>query len=88
MFTKMNAFRKEEVPFETNNITSRSIAEVISSTDLIRLVSNLLDNAYEATIELPKKHKKLFFRCLEDDQYHHLIVKNSSQYKRDYTTNV
>lgn len=77
LFSKMEFYQKQQVPFVTK-IISEDITKKISSTDLIRLISNLLDNAYEATIELPKDTQKVVFEMSEDNLYYTITVKNTS----------
>jgi two-component system, LytTR family, sensor histidine kinase AgrC len=77
LFSKMELYQKQKVPFVTK-IISEDITKKISSTDLIRLISNLLDNAYEATVELPKDTQKVVFEMSEDNLYYTIIVKNTS----------
>lgn len=81
LFTKMTTCQTEKVPFKVD-ITSEAFSQKMSSTDLIRLLSNLIDNAYEATIELPKERQQIILNMREDRHYDILTVKNSSTCKR------
>lgn len=80
VFSKMDKYRREEIPFELN-ILNEEIVTILSSTDLIRLVSNLLDNAYEATLELPKKEQKIQLEIVKVDENAKITVKNTSNTK-------
>ncbi|MFE8697166.1 sensor histidine kinase [Cytobacillus sp. FJAT-53684] len=77
LYSKMEKFQKGEISFRSN-IKSEQITRLISSTDLIRLISNLLDNAYDAAMELPVGKRLIAFEMTETDQELQLIVKNAS----------
>lgn len=77
LFSKMELYQKQKVTFVTN-IETEAITNKISSTDLIRLISNLLDNAYEATIQLPQELQKIVFEITEEKEGFLIRVKNSS----------
>lgn len=74
---KMDDFKKNHVQLKLN-IASEKIVERMSSTDLIRLVSNLLDNAYDATMEMPIDQRYIWIDFIEHDNQQTLIIKNSS----------
>lgn len=77
LFSKMEKFHKEKISFQSN-IKSEQITTIMSSTDLIRLISNLLDNAYEATMELPADQRMIVFEMTDANQELQVIVKNRS----------
>ena len=77
LYSKMEFFQKQKVPFILN-VTSEAVTSSMSSTDLIRLISNLLDNAYEATIQLPKELQNIVFEMSENNRNYEVIVINSS----------
>ncbi|MDQ0252994.1 sensor histidine kinase regulating citrate/malate metabolism [Evansella vedderi] len=77
LYTKMDKYSKEQIPFILN-IKSEAFTNKLSSTDLIRLISNLLDNAYEATMEMPKEEQKIVLTMTETKDAYLLTVKNSS----------
>lgn len=52
--------------------------KLISSTDFIRLMSNLLDNGYDATMELPEDQRKISVEMQELQRTFVIEVKNSS----------
>ena len=54
LFSKMETFKKKHVAFKINILTE-DLGNILSSTDLIRLLSNLLDNAYDATDGIAKR---------------------------------
>lgn len=81
LYSKMDLYQKQRVPF-TTNIASEAITNRISSTDLIRLISNLLDNAYEATRLLPQESQNIVFEMTEGNQDYTITVKNSSSLKK------
>ncbi|MFN7249367.1 MAG: sensor histidine kinase [Anaerobacillus sp.] len=86
LYSKMDKYKKEDIPFELN-IANEEIVQVLSSTDLIRLLGNLLDNAYEATYELPNKERIIKLDTFLLDKKIILIVKNTSkakEFKEDY----
>lgn len=80
LFSKMEKFKKENIIFKLHILTEE-IVDTLSSTDLIRLLSNLLDNAYDATMELPKEERTIALEFLEIQGKLAIIVKNSSQLK-------
>lgn len=80
LFTKMELYQKQQIPFVTN-IESEGITSKLSSTDLIRLISNLLDNAYDATMEVAKEFQKVVIELSENKHYYTIIVKNSSKHE-------
>lgn len=77
LYSKMDIYRRQEILFELN-ISSEEIVKALSSTDLIRLLSNLLDNAFEATIELPKEQRKIYLDIHNCDKTIKVIVKNTA----------
>ena len=47
----------------------------IKTTDLIKIISNLVDNAIDATIELPENKRKVTIGCaVEDNQYEFKVM--------------
>ncbi|WP_071389281.1 sensor histidine kinase [Anaerobacillus alkalidiazotrophicus] len=76
LFAKMNVYQSEEILFELN-VKNEEIVKQISSTDLIRLISNLLDNAYDATLELPFNERKISLDIYELDGQSIINVKNT-----------
>ncbi|WP_066054256.1 sensor histidine kinase [Robertmurraya korlensis] len=80
LFTKMEKFKRDHIVF-SQNIQSEKIMETISSTDFIRLMSNLLDNAYDATMELPVDQRKISLEMKELHGNFIIEVKNSSKLK-------
>ncbi|MDG5785900.1 GHKL domain-containing protein [Evansella sp. AB-P1] len=93
LYSKMDKYQREMVPFEVN-ITNEEIVTVISSTDLIRLISNLLDNAYEATVELPIEDRKIQLEIHKVNEKVKISVQNTSilneitenHFKQGYST--
>ncbi|MFA9557650.1 sensor histidine kinase [Evansella sp. AB-rgal1] len=77
LYTKMGNYAKEQIPFELA-IESETFAAKLSSTDFIRLLSNLLDNAHDATVELPKEKHKIVLAMTENDRGYQLTIKNTS----------
>lgn len=80
LFTKMEKFRRDQVTF-TLKILSEEIMNTLPSTDFIRLMSNLLDNAYDATMELPEEDRLIFLKIEEINGQLAIEVKNSSKLK-------
>jgi two-component system, LytTR family, sensor histidine kinase AgrC len=80
LYSKMDTYKNEGITFNIT-ITSESIVNLLSSTDLIRLLSNLLDNAYEATLELPVIQRLVQLEMLELDKNIILKVCNSAVMK-------
>lgn len=77
LYSKMDKFKREQVPFEVN-VCNEDIVHALPSTDLIRLLSNLLDNAYEATIELPVDQRKIGLSIDRLNDELKVIVENTS----------
>lgn len=75
--SKMDDYKRNYIVLRLN-ITTEKIAELMSSTDLIRLLSNLLDNAYDATMEMPMDQRFITVELLEQNAHIVLNVKNSS----------
>lgn len=75
--SKIDSYKKNNITFQLN-IASEKIVYIMSSTDLIRLVSNLLDNAYEATLEMPIDKRFIMLELLAQSDYVELVMKNSS----------
>ncbi|OIJ20804.1 hypothetical protein BKP45_08395 [Anaerobacillus alkalidiazotrophicus] len=80
LFSKMNKFQKEDVLFKLT-ISNEDIVNHFSSTDLIRLLSNLLDNAYDAVLELPRNERKIYLDLYEVNHQSIISVKNTSDKK-------
>lgn len=49
----------------------------IKTTDLIKILSNLIDNAIEATIELPEGERKITICCKADDTHYVFKITNT-----------
>ncbi|MGG7621393.1 sensor histidine kinase [Bacillus coreaensis] len=81
LFTKMEKFKRDHIAFLLN-ISSEEIMKMISSTDFIRLMSNLLDNGYDATMELPEEQRKISVLIQELHRTVVIEVKNSSTLKK------
>ncbi|MDT8860749.1 GHKL domain-containing protein [Alkalihalobacillus sp. MEB130] len=81
LFSKMDRYQKADIPFSVN-IANEEIETILSSTDLIRLISNLLDNAYEATLEMPNAERKIGLEIVKVNESVKLIVKNTSILKK------
>lgn len=81
LFAKMELFQQNNVQF-TANIASEEVTSRLSSTDLIRLISNLIDNAYEATMDLPEDQRKIIFEISKNEHQYTIILKNTSLYKQ------
>lgn len=78
--SKMDEYKRNNIVLQLN-IKTEKIADIMSSTDLIRLLSNLLDNAYDATMEMPIDKRFVSVELSEKDANVILIVKNSSVLK-------
>ncbi|WP_179295462.1 sensor histidine kinase [Bacillus sp. FJAT-45350] len=77
LYSKMGKYQKAGIPFSVN-IANEEIETILSSTDLIRLISNLLDNAYEATLKMPNEERKIELEIVKVNDTMKLIVKNTS----------
>jgi len=77
LYSKMEKCQREGIPFEVN-IANEEIINILSSTDLIRLISNMLDNAYEATLELPSEDRKIELKIVKVNGKVKLVVRNNS----------
>ncbi|MGE7601693.1 GHKL domain-containing protein [Peribacillus sp. NPDC097675] len=51
--------------------------DTIKTTDLIKLLSNVIDNAIEATIELPEQDRRMNITCKTEEGNYMFAVKNS-----------
>lgn len=80
LFVMMSKFQKEQVPFALT-ISDESITDVLSTTDLIRLLTNLLDNAYEATRKLAKGEQQISLDMSITNNAHLLEVTNSCKHR-------
>lgn len=49
----------------------------IKTIDLIKLLSNVIDNAIEATIELPEQERRMDIACKADDEKYTFMVTNT-----------
>ena len=66
----------------------------IKTIDLINILSNIIDNAIEATIELPEEERKIAVCCKADESYYTFYIKNTGQkildnddiFKQGYST--
>lgn len=77
LYSKMDKYHRERTPFEVN-IANEEIINILPSTDLIRLISNLLDNAYEATLEMPSEDRKIELEIVKFNEKVKLVVRNTS----------
>lgn len=75
--SKMDDYKRNHIVLQLN-VTTEKITDIMSSTDLIRLLSNLLDNAYDATMEMPTDQRFITVELLEQNAHIVLNVKNSS----------
>ena len=55
----------------------------IKTVDLINILSNLIDNAIEATIELPEEERKITICCKADGGCYTFYIKNTGQELHD-----
>ena len=67
---------------QNNNIDmdftiSRDSFDKIKTTDLIKILSNLIDNAIDATIELPEKKRKIMICCTAHETHYLFKVTNT-----------
>lgn len=77
IFSKLSLAQTKGVELKLA-INSEEVFTRFTSTDLIRLFSNLLDNAIEATMELPKEERKISLAVTQQGNHHAIIVENSS----------
>ncbi|MFJ7734751.1 Spo0B domain-containing protein [Lysinibacillus sp. NPDC097287] len=56
---------------------SRDSFDKIKTTDLIKILSNLVDNAIDAAIELPEGERKITICCTADDNQYEFKVMNT-----------
>ncbi|WP_280770050.1 sensor histidine kinase [Salipaludibacillus daqingensis] len=77
LYSKMDKYQRAGIPFSVN-IVNEEIETILSSTDLIRLISNLLDNAYEATLEMPNAERKIELEIVKVNETVKLVVRNTS----------
>lgn len=57
----------------------------IKTTDLIIILSNLIDNAMDATMELPEKERKITIDCAVNDQHYLFKIANTGYKIKDNT---
>lgn len=75
------------------NVTNHSF-EAIKTVDLIKILSNLIDNAIEAVIELPEDERKIGIECKAESTKYLFKITNTGQkildkeliFKRGYST--
>ncbi|WP_272479924.1 sensor histidine kinase [Aquibacillus koreensis] len=72
LFPKMTQYHKNGIHLELN-IENEADINILSSTDLIRLISNLLDNAFDATLEISNS-KERFISLYIDETEEKLII--------------
>ncbi|CAH0258516.1 Sensor protein CitS [Peribacillus sp. Bi96] len=60
------------------DISSNSFNRV-KTIDLIKLLSNVIDNAIEATIELPEQERRMKIACIADEEKYTFMVTNTGQ---------
>ena len=53
--------------------------DTIKTIDLIKLLSNIIDNAIEATIEIPEQERRMNIICKKDKGKYTFTVTNSGQ---------
>ncbi|MBU9719895.1 MULTISPECIES: sensor histidine kinase [Bacillaceae] len=80
LYSKMEKYQKAGIPFHVI-IANEEIEKILSSTDLIRLISNLLDNAYDATMEMPDSQRRIELEIIKVGETVTLIVRNTSSVK-------
>ena len=51
----------------------------IKTIDLIKILSNIIDNAIEATMELPEEQRKITVSCKADELYYTFSITNAGQ---------
>ena len=51
--------------------------DTMKTTDLIKILSNLIDNAIDATIELPEGERKITISCTADDTHYVFKIINT-----------
>ena len=64
---------------------SQDSFEHIKTTDLIIILSNLIDNAMDATMELPEKERKISIECAVNDGQYLFKVTNTGPKIKDST---
>lgn len=62
---------------------SKDSFDKIKSSDLIKVLSNILDNAIEATIELPEEERRISLNCYANDYYYEFTVINTGPKIKD-----
>lgn len=85
LYSKLSYAQQEGIDFKLE-ITDEEISNKLTMTDTIRLFSNLIDNAIEATLNLPKEERKILFKMTLEDQFHTVVTKNTSsmtEFKED-----
>lgn len=66
----------------------------VKTNDLINILSNLIDNAIEATIELPEEERKIAISCKTDNSFYEFVIVNTGSkiihkdqiFKQGYST--
>jgi two-component system, LytTR family, sensor histidine kinase AgrC len=56
---------------------SKDSFDLIKTTDLIKILSNLIDNAIEASLELPEEERKLSVSCTAGEGHYMFTVTNT-----------
>ncbi|MEG0260077.1 MAG: GHKL domain-containing protein [Lysinibacillus sp.] len=63
---------------------SRNSFDKIKTTDLIKILSNLIDNAMDAALELPEGERKITICCAADDTKYNFMIKNTGPKITEY----
>ena len=90
--TKKLAAQNYQIDMDFNY--SPDAFDQVKTTDLIKILSNLIDNAIDATIELPEEHRKITIDCqVHKAQYvftitntGHKLMKNGHFFEQGYST--
>lgn len=64
------------------NVSNNSF-EAVKTVDLIKILSNLIDNAIEATLELPEDERKLSIECKAEPNKYLFKIENTGQKIKD-----
>ena len=68
-----------ELDFKVSNDTFHQV----KTTDLITILSNLIDNAMDAVIELPEDERKIYISCEAYDTYYKFKIINTGKILRN-----
>lgn len=78
IYAKSNRFRRSNISFDVK-IESNQITSILSTTDTVRLLTNLLDNAFDAVSIMPNDFRVVQMQITQSDDELQLTVTNTTR---------